>query len=159
MKGAFLTISAKILLLGFFFIVLLCFLSFCKIKHYAVYAVAKAGRRRPIVEHMTQMGLATATLYLCSFHTMCIIRGIDDAALADGVVKTGPAATTFKLGITFKQCIATSGTVISSYFLEAFKLTCIRSFCTFLTGNIKDIGRKNFHSSSVIATLLVSEVE
>ena len=49
-----------------------------------------------------QMDLAAATLDFGSFHAVGMVGRVNDTFLADRLVKTGPAATTFKHGIALK---------------------------------------------------------
>src|SRR5271155_1916936 len=55
---------------------------------------------------------ATPTLHFCPVHPMGMVRQIDDAALADRLIKTGPATTALEFGIAAEQRIATNGTII-----------------------------------------------
>ena len=85
------------------------------------------------------MSFAPAALHFCSVHPMCIIRSINHAFLADGFIKTWPAAATFKFGVTFKESIAAGCTIVSAGFFKVFKLAGPCPFSSFLPGNIKDI--------------------
>ena len=105
-------------------------------------AVAVPGRGlRSVLEYVTQVRFAAAALCFDAVHAMGMIRRIDDALLADGFIETGPAATAFKLCIAFKQCVAASGAIVSSYVVKIFKLTAPRPFGSFFAGYIINIFR------------------
>ena len=85
---------------SFLFLVLLfCFVRFVEIKDHGVDAVTEACWWRPVVENMPQMGFTAAALYFGTLHAVGIVRRIDYAGFADGLVKTGPAAAAFKFGV------------------------------------------------------------
>ena len=90
---------------------------------------------------MAQVSFAPATLYFGAGHAMRMVGGVNDGAFADGLVKTGPAATAVKFCIAFKQGIAAGQSVISANFFEVFKLACPGAFGTFLAGNVVHISR------------------
>jgi hypothetical protein len=52
---------------------------------------------------MPEVGFTTAALGLCANHPGRVIRSINNAAFADGLIETGPAAATVELSIAFKQ--------------------------------------------------------
>lgn len=118
------------------------FLSFFEIQDHTVDTITQAGGWGAIVEYMSEVGLAAAALGFGAHHAMGIIRGIDDTGLADGLIKTGPAATAVEFGIAFKERVATGGTVISAHFLKVFKLAGPGSFRSFHPGDIVHIGRE-----------------
>ena len=83
---------------------------------------------------MPQVGLATAAFHFRPVHAVGVIRQIDDASLADGLIEAGPAAAAFKFGIAFKQRIPANGAIIGADLLRAFEGACPGPFGAFLTG-------------------------
>ena len=113
---------------------LICFLAFLtlvvfllgllclfKIKHYAIDAIPQSGGRGAIVEYVIQVGLATTAFHFCSAHAEGVIGNIYNAAFADGLIETRPAASAFKFGITPEQGIATNGAIIGTLFIKLFE--------------------------------------
>src|SRR6476620_12421395 len=93
------------------FILFLCFLCFFKVQYHTVDAIAKACWWRAVVKHMAEVRFTTAARYLGPLHTVCVIRRINNTPFTYRLIKTWPAASTFKFGITFKKRIAAHRTI------------------------------------------------
>jgi hypothetical protein len=113
-----------------------------EIEHHPVDAITQMGGRRTVVKDMAKMGFAAPAFHFGSFHAMSMIRQIDDAALADGLVKAWPAASAFEFGIASEQGIAAYGAIIGPYFLRAFEGAAPGSFGALHTGDVIDLGRQ-----------------
>ena len=89
------------ILLGLLLLVKLFLCLFCRfeIKYNPINTIAQSCRFWAIFKNMTQMCFASAALYLCTLHSICVIRCIDDGVFADRFVKAGPSAAAFKLCI------------------------------------------------------------
>jgi hypothetical protein len=137
-----LTLLAFLILLVAFIVLL--FRRFClfKIEHYPIYAIPQTGWRGTIFKNMAQVRLATAALHFGALHSMGVIGRINNASLADGLVKAGPAAAAFEFGIAFKQGVAANSAVIGSNFLAIFKLAGPGPLGALLPCNGVHIGRQ-----------------
>ena len=99
-------------------ITLFRFFGLLEIQDHTVDAITEAGGWRAVVENMPQVGFTTAAHDFGAIHSMAVVGVIDYAAFADGLIKAGPATTTFKFGITDEEGIATGGTIIGSFVFQ-----------------------------------------
>ena len=88
---------------------------------------------------MAQVSLASAALYFRTRHAMAVIGCIDNAALADRLVKAWPSATAFKFCIAHEQSIAAGRTIKRSLVLHVLKRAASRPLGTLLTCDIVNI--------------------
>jgi hypothetical protein len=98
-------------------VIFLCLLCLFKVENHTVDTIAKMGRGRAVIEHVTQMGFASSAHDLRTFHAIGIVGCIDYARLADGLIKAGPAAAALEFGIALKKRIAADGTIVSAHIM------------------------------------------
>ena len=121
-----------VLFLVFFFDLL----RLLEVKHHTVYTIAETSWRRAVVKYMTQVRFASSALYFGAIHSMGMIGRINDTALADRLIKTGPTAATLKFGIAPEQWIPADSTVIRSLLEKILVLAGPGPFRSLQTGYI-----------------------
>ena len=72
-----------------------------------------------------------------------MIRGINDASLADGLIETGPAAAALELSVAPEQGVAAYGTIVGAYLFGMLEGAAPGPFGAFQPGYGKDILRKD----------------
>ena len=92
---------------------------------------------------MSEVGFTSAADYFGATHSMGVVGVVDNAALADRLVKAGPATTAFELGIADEEGIAAGSTIISSLVLQGFQWAAPGPFGSFLAGHLVYIGGKD----------------
>jgi hypothetical protein len=118
-------------------------LRFLEIQDYPIDTVSQTGRRGTVIEYMTEMRMAAATLHLRPLHPMTVIRQIDHTALADRLIKARPAAPALELGIALEKRIAANRAIICADLMIFLQRTAVWPLCTLLPCNRIDILRKN----------------
>src|SRR3954462_6593857 len=75
----------------------------------AVHAIALAGRRRAVGEHMPQMAAAIGAMHLGAAHKEAAVFGLTHRTLQRGV-EARPARAALKFGLGIEQRLATAAT-------------------------------------------------
>src|SRR6478672_10418261 len=88
------------------------------------------------------MRVAAAAFHLRTLHAKGVVGFINNAAFGNRLVKRRPATAAFKLGVGYKQRVATYGAIIRAFFFECFVLTAPRPLGTFLPRNLVHIFRQ-----------------
>src|SRR6185312_15655603 len=71
-------------------------------QRHTVHAIAQARRRRPVIEDVTEMALASAAMHLGAGHEERTVGRCADS-VRQGLVETRPAGAAFELRIRGKQ--------------------------------------------------------
>src|SRR5512143_335416 len=79
-----------------------------ELQRHAVHAVAQAGRRRTVVEHMAEMTAAAAAMNLLAHHAEGIVL-VDQNRILDWLVEAWPARTAVELGLRIEEREIASG--------------------------------------------------
>src|SRR5687767_2057396 len=84
-----------------------------KAQRHAVYAVPQPRRRRPILEHMTEMATALAAMDFCALHSMAAVGRGSNGAL-ERSEKARPACSALEFPFSLEQRLTTSGATESA---------------------------------------------
>jgi hypothetical protein len=85
------------------------------------------------------MRSAAPAFHLRPFHSIGIIRQVDDTALADRLIKAGPAAAAFEFGIALEERVAANRAIVSADFMILFQRTAVRPLGPLLSRDRIDI--------------------
>ena len=106
-------------------------------------AISATRRRRPIGKDMTQVRPASTAQNLGSHHAQAAIDFFHDS-VPHGLVKTGPAAATAKLGVRLKQRGLTPFACVTASLIMVPKLARKRALRPLFSHDLKLKGRQDF---------------
>ena len=114
-----------------------------EIEDYGIHAIAFAGRRRTVVEEMSEMRATAAAEDFRSVHVQGCVQLIGDRAGADGLEETWPAAGAGELGVRPEERVAAGGAVVraDAFMVPVFACKC-RLSCLHARDGV-DARRKN----------------
>ena len=110
-----------------------------KVEDDGVDTVAEMCRWRAVVEYVAKMGFAFSADHFCSFHSMTIVGGKDDAAFADGLEEAGPAAGAVKFAIAVEEGVVAGSAIIGAAFFMIPVFSGESSFGALFAGNMVNV--------------------
>lgn len=84
----------------------------CEVEYYPIDTIPQPGWLWPVMKDMSEVRLAAAAFHFRPLHAMGVVRQINDAALADRLIKAWPATAAFELGIAPEKRIAAHRTIV-----------------------------------------------
>jgi hypothetical protein len=126
-----------------FVVFFLGILRLLEIKDHAIDTVPQPGRRGAVMEDVTEMRSAAPAFDLRALHPIGVIRQVDNAALADRLIKAWPAAAAFEFGIALEKRVAANRAIVSADLMILFQRTAVRPLRTLLSRDRIDIFWKN----------------
>lgn len=106
-------------------------------------AIAKAGRRRTIGEHVSEVGVAYIAQYFDALHPIGGVQLVTDHIFPDGFGERRPASAGVKFQGRVEQLRSTAHTGINARLVRLAVFAAERRFRAMLSGDLKLFGGKN----------------